>query len=242
MIERNRVTGLVFAGCALLGLAPPSLAEDWVFSVGTYLWLTGIDGDLSIDGNDFSSSASFTDILDQAKYGGALILEADKGGWVNFAQLDYAVPEDNDLDTPFPGPDGHLELDNFLATVATGYRMPLGEKFSVDIMVGLRYAWIDVKVNVDPVLDVGESAALYDGILMLRPRYTLSEKWAFLLSASVGKGDSELTWQVFPELIYDTGELEVRFGYRDLYYDVEEEDIELDLSMRGVLVGVGWRF
>jgi hypothetical protein len=239
VIERNRVTGLVFAGCVLLGLAPPSLAEDWAFSVVPYLWAASIDGDLSIDGHDFSASASFTDILDQAKYGGALILAADKGNWVNFAQLDYAVLEDKDVDTPFPDSDGDLELDNFLATVATGYHLPLGEKFSVDIMAGLRYAWVDVKVDVNALLDVGESAALYDGILVLRPRYTLSEKWAFLLSASVGKGDSELTWQVFPELIYDIGELEVRFGYRDLYYDVEEEDIELDLSMRGVLVGVG---
>lgn len=61
-------------------------------------------------------------------------------------------------------------------------------------------------------------------------------------SASVGTGDSDLTWELFPELIYQPGDLKFRIGYRDLNYEFEQGDADLDIKMPGLVLGVGFIF
>jgi hypothetical protein len=70
----------------------------------------------------------------------------------------------------------------------------------------------------------------------------LAENWQLMPSFSVGTGDTDLTWEVFPEIIYQPGEWKFRFGYRNLNFDYEDGDDDLDLSMRGLLFGVGFVF
>ena len=79
---------------------------------------------------------------------------------------------------------------------------------------------------------------------MLRPRVALGRNWAFSPTASVGAGDSDLVWELAPELVYTNNccNLEVRFGYRTVNYEIEEGDAEADFSFQGPMVGLGFAF
>ena len=47
---------------------------------------------------------------------------------------------------------------------------------------------------------------------------------------------------MFPELIYQPGALTFRLGYRELNYEFEQGNAELDISMPGLVAGVGFVF
>jgi hypothetical protein len=232
---------------ALPVLAPPSHADDWQFEVAPYLWVAGMDGDITIEGQDFDVSADFEDILDQTRYGGSVILAANRGHWVNFLQLDYLALEDDDIEPRrsrefIVRDDLHLEVDTLLLTAATGYRVPIGQRHSLDVMAGLRYAGIKTDIDRNRAGNLNSDRDIYDGIVMVRPQIRFGDHWYLMPSFSVGTGDSDLTWEVFPEIIYQPGDLRFRFGYRNLNYDSGENDEEIDFSMRGLLLGVGFLF
>jgi hypothetical protein len=224
-----------------LSLAQPAQASDWAFELAPYLWVAGIDGDATIEGRDYTFDYSFSDILDQTKFGGSFVFAANRRQWVNFAQLDYVALENDDVETRSSRDDVEIDTDTLLLTATTGYRFAVGQHHNVDVMAGVRYAGIDTDISAE----IGSSSSnrdIYDAIIMVRPSIKLGENWELMPSFSVGTGDTDLTWEVFPEVIYQPGDWRFRFGYRNLNYDYEDGDEKLDLSMRGVLLGVGFVF
>lgn len=224
-----------------LGIIQPASAKDWTFEVAPYLWVAGVDGDISIKTREYNLSADFDDILDQTKFGGSLIFAANRGRWVNFAQIDYLALENDDVQIRRFREEAKLENDSLLLTAATGYRLPVGERHNVDVMIGLRYAGLDIEMK-DRLGSTSSNRDIYDGIVMLRPNFRLGDNWTLMPSFSVGTGDSDLTWEVFPEIIYQPGNWKFRIGYRNLNYEHEEGSDEIDFSMRGALLGVGFVF
>jgi hypothetical protein len=216
--------------------------EEWEFEVSPYLWAMGIDGDIKVKKVQYDASASFSDIIDQAKYGAQFILEANRGRWVNFAQIDYGVLESDDISGPLNLADVEIEVTSLLGTIATGYRAPLGERHSIDLMVGVRFAGFELDVDNSLLGSSTTQEEVFDAIVMLRPRFILGDNWQFMPSASVGAGDSELTWELFPELIYQPSDLKFRVGYRDLNYEFEQGDAELDIKLPGLVLGLGFVF
>lgn len=79
-----------------------------------------------------------------------------------------------------------------------------------------------------------------DGIGVLRPNARLTEEWHSKPTLAVGAGDSELTWEVQPIIVYQINEnLAVRAGYRRLFYDIEgDKGNSLEPAFQGLLVGV----
>jgi hypothetical protein len=218
-------------------------ADDWKFELSPYLWVAGVDGDIKVKRQDFEVSADFEDIFDQTKYGGSVILQANRERWVNFLQLDYVALENDDVKTRHSREDIHLEADSLLATFASGYRFAISQRSTLDLMAGVRYAGMEIDVDLNAAGNLSSDLDIYDAILMVRPRVALAENWHVLLSFSVGAGDSDLTWEVFPELIYDTGgNLDFRLGYRDLNYENKKGNDEIDFSMHGMVLGVGFAF
>lgn len=217
-------------------------ASGWEFEVAPYLWAMGVDGEFTAGSIDYDASADFADILDQTKYGAQVMLQANRGDWVNFAQIDYGVLESDDITGPLGRADVKAEISTLLATFTTGYRLSLGERHSIDLMVGLRIAGFEVDVDNSLLGSSTEQESVYDAIIMLRPQFVLGEHWYLMPSASVGAGDSDLTWELFPEIIYQPGDLRFRLGYRDLNYEFEQGDAEVDIKMPGLVLGVGFTF
>jgi hypothetical protein len=235
-----RMPGTVVLSLAVV-VSQQTIADDWAFELAPYLWVAGIDGNVTIDGEEYDLSSDFSDIIDQTKFGGSFIFAANRGQWVNFAQLDYLALENDDVETRFSRSDVEIESDSLLLTATTGYRFALGQRHSLDLMAGLRYVALDAEID-DRRRSSSSSRDIYDAVVMVRPMMQLADHWQLMLSFSVGTGDTDLTWEVFPEIIYQPGEWKFRFGYRNLNFDYEDGDDELDFSMRGLLFGVGFVF
>ena len=230
---------------AQAALTPTASAGDWQTTLTPYLWAFGIDGDIKARGEEFNTSTDFSDIVDNLDFGGSFMLEANRGTWVNFLQFDYLSLSNGDIETRTSGVEGRLEFDSTLAAVATGYRVTMSEKSSIDVLVGLRYANLDAEARIKSLgLSRESENDQYDGILMLRPRIALSKYWSFSPTLSAGAGDSDLTWELSPEVVYtnDCCNLEFRAGYRNLNYELENGNDELDISLRGPMIGLGFKF
>ena len=92
---------------------------------------------------------------------------------------------------------------HFGATVATGYRVHMSERSTIDVQIGIRYAQMDTQVSIEGVGQRDADNTIYDGILALRPRLALSKNWWFSPTMSIGAGDSDLTWELSPQFVYD---------------------------------------
>lgn len=246
----NRKLIAVAVACLGVQVAMPVAAEDadkCCFRLTPYYWAVGIDGNLKNDetNDDIDFNQDIGDVTDNLEFNGSLMLEHNKGSWSNFAALDYIKTENDDTDWNVAGYDVEMEADTTLATVATGYRFGAGGESWVDLLVGVRYAKLDLEADLKGAPgSVNADDDLVDGIVMLRPRVALGKYWAFSPTASIGAGDSDLVWELAPELVYtnDCCNLEFRFGYRTVNYELEEGDIEADFSFAGPMIGLGFAF
>jgi len=252
MLNRNYLVAAI-AGLTLQA-AMPAAAEDadkCCFRLTPYYWAVGIDGSLENDTTNQSIdfNQDIGDVTDNLEFNGSLMLEHNLGHWANFASVDYMKVDNDDVDVNQAGAKIEVETDTTMGTVATGYRFsPEGSSW-VDLLIGVRGIKLDIEANLKGATDGNDVNAdddLIDGIVMLRPRFAFGkgEHWAFSPTASVGTGDSDLVWELAPELVYtnDCCNLEFRFGYRTVNYEIEEGDVEADFSFQGPMVGLGFAF
>ena len=251
MFKRNSI-GLAVACIALQAAAPSASAEDssCCFRLTPYYWAVGIDGSLEDNRgattNQYSFSNDFGDIKDNLDYNASLLLEFHKDHWANYAQVDVFQTNNNDVNPITIGGQVYspnIEAKNTLASAATGYRWNTGEHSWIDLMIGARYAKLDVQAKTR-AFTVDGDRDLVDGIIMMRPRMAIGRHWAFSPTWAIGAGDSDLTYEMAPEFVYtnDCCNLEIRFGYRKVAYEYEENNVKLDFDYSGPMAGVGFAF
>jgi hypothetical protein len=250
MFNRNYLVAAV-AGLALQAALPAAAEDSCCFRLTPYYWAVGVDGKIENNrpGEDASVNfnRSISDVTDNLEFNGSLMLEHNLGHWVNFASVDYISTTNDDSD--WRGRQGQkieVQADTTLGTAATGYRFGPGGESHVDLLVGARYAKMDLeaKVKHGGGGSIKGDDDLVDGIVMLRPRIALGKNWAFSPTASVGAGDSDLVWELAPEIVYTNNccNLEFRVGYRTVNYEVEEGNVKLDYSYSGPMAGIGFAF
>lgn len=247
----NRTYLAAAIACLALQTAMPATAADdskCCLRITPYYWAVGIDGSLENNNGPTTDQIDFNndigDISDNLEFNGSLMLEHNSGHWVNFAAIDYMKVDNDDTDLVTPAGDRvEMETDSTLITAATGYRFKISERSQIDLMVGVRYAKLDVEASAGGY-SVNGDADLTDGIVLLRPRFALGKNWAFSPTMSVGSGDSDLVWEMAPEFVYtnDCCNLEFRFGYRSVNYEYEEDNVELDFAYSGPMAGIGFAF
>ena len=84
-----------------------------------------------------------------------------------------------------------------------------------------------------------------DGIVGLRGRSKLNDKWSLSYYADVGTGDSDITWQVAGIIDYQLNEKwTLSAGYRYLKWEFEREREPLvdDFSISGPVFGARYDF
>ncbi len=149
----NRKLIAVAVACLGAQAAMPVAAEDadkCCFRLTPYYWAVGLDGNLKNDetNEDVDFNRDIGDITDNLEFNGSLMLEHNTGSWSNFAALDYIKTENDDTDINIAGAEAEIEADTTLATAATGYRFGAGGESWVDLLVGVRYAKLDLEVDL----------------------------------------------------------------------------------------------
>ena len=245
----------VCAGACLVLATTGALAagNGWNYEVGTYGWMTGVDADVTVEGQTVSADAGFGDLVDKVDLVGALFFTAQKDRLVMVGQVDYMGLG---VDTTYKGvaPDGvtpvnlraDLQTDCTFLTGGVGYRLPdeWFDRGTADVLVGVRYWSFDNELKLQGARVTKQNNDIVDGMVMLRTQLPLTEKLDLNFPVAIGAGDSDFMWEIHPNLQYAFNETwSGRFGYRRLDYDVENDrDNNFDGAFHGFIAGVGAKF
>jgi hypothetical protein len=116
---------LVFAGTAVQAQSTSSGDSKWEFIVTPYLWMVGIDGDVTTKGIKADADVKFGDIIKDLDFGGEVHVEAWKGRWGIFLDATYVkLSDDEEFVSPTLGRvDVNVEVKEWLVELGGFYQL-----------------------------------------------------------------------------------------------------------------------
>jgi hypothetical protein len=253
-----RAMALAAAGmlaAASLGAGAAQGPSEWQFNAVGYGWLPSVSGDLWYNrpraGDGLTVDAA--DILDDLQFTFMFTLEARKGPWLAFTDLIYldlegdksrsvSLPEGGSIELF----DADVSLSGWLWTLAGGYNFWRHDGSYADAFAGLRLFSIESDAKLTGVLGrerkASESDDIWDGIIGVKGRFALADRWFLPYYADIGTGDSDTTWQLAGGVGYTFHWGEVALLYRYLQYDQGDDKLLQGVSFGGPMLAVGFRF
>lgn len=218
----------------------PAPDKRWAFEVTPYFWLAGIDADVEARGQKAEIDADFGDIVDFVDLAGSVLATGNYDRWLVWTQLDYFGFGDQD-DTTL-AQRIKIDIDQTIFTGAAGYELdgPF-ENSKIGVLGGVRWIYMDAELDTGPQT-FDRTNNVVDFLLVLRPDIQLSKRWRFNPTMNVGAGDSELTYELWPQFQFQINDrFAARIGYRRLYYRIDG-DVDFDGSLAGFMLGAGLTF
>jgi hypothetical protein len=201
---------------ALLGLtmalaAGPAWSQgsdSWDWRIAPYLWMVGIDGELSVGPLGQDIDVSFSDILSDMDFGGSIFGEFGKGN--HSVHFDYTYlrlkPDPTDLPNP-PFPSGSTlatKMTTNIFETAYNYRFG-GAEGNYALVLGARY--LDIEMRMTPNVNLPEpfppelpidgpdpltaGPSWWDYFVGLKTNHQISANWDFSFYGTIGAGDSD---------------------------------------------------
>ncbi len=208
-----------------------AMEDNWKGELTPYLWIAGMDGEATVAGR----TADVHVVFDDTHPGGSLLGVLQYGRVVCWGQVDrLSLEADLNLDH------ATLEMDLTVATLAAGYQFQGSKGKTYDLLLGAREVWLDRELRMNGTL-LTRNRELTDIVVVFRPSIPLSQNWRFNPAASVGGGDSRLTYELWPQFQYQISDhWAARFGYRRLYYDIRDDDAnKWNGGFQGWVLGLG---
>ena len=87
-----------------------------------------------------------------------------------------------------------------------------------------------------------ESGSNWDFIVGARGRTDLTEKWYIHYYADIGTGDSNSTWQAIAGINYRFSKVDVTVGYAHMDWDLDDDAMIKDMTLKGPYAGIKFRF
>jgi hypothetical protein len=229
--------------------ARPASTEKWNFVFSPYFWMAGLHGNTGGPNRTIQVDERFKDIFHSLKFAFMGVFEAHKGKWAAQTDVEYVSIGD---DKATPGPlfsTANAKIKTFVFTPEVGYKIyrdPDKGSF-LQVLGGTRIWHISSDINfgagVLPAVEIKSTRNWVDGVVGLRGRAALTEKFFFLGRFDVGAGGSKFTYQLFGGLGYSLNEkVAFVFGYRDLNVNYDKNNFVYDMSQRGPIIGVGFKF
>lgn len=242
----------VLSWCAIGGLvafAAPVQASpgavDW--SIAPYVWAINTRTDVQTERppSGLGNETRFTELVD--KFDGVIQVHAEGRGdrFGVFADFTYLSLEDGDDRLLFRT---ESELSTHLFEVAAFWH-PNGQRDrGLDVFAGLRYIDMDIDARFIPANPSIPGVAIGGdevyGDLMLGARYTwmLSDRWSLALRGDGSFGNTDGTWNASAVARYRTRNGGWLFGYRYLEISTSPNDIDVDLTVHGPMLGYAFAF
>ena len=224
---------------------------DWQFEITPYVWMVGLDGNISANDKDVDFEQSFSDLIENVDAAASVLGVAQYQKYVGFVQADWFSLSYNNDDFDQPVAQQFVEevdLDQMFVTLAAGYQFPgfVADSW-IDVMAAARMT--DLKIDVKSLGNRSEdkSKTLWDPALVVRPTFILTDNKKFRFNPTLsigGGGDSDLIYELQPQFQYDfTETIAARLGYRRLYYKyTSDNDVEFKLTYSGFIAGVSFLF
>ncbi|WP_425046079.1 hypothetical protein [Primorskyibacter sp. S87] len=230
----------------LLGLfaGPRSLHagyEEWRFILTPYVWAPSVDATLDIGPNPpVNGSKSLLDLLD-----GAFLIhgEARRGRWSILGEYNYLNLSDQYGNTP-SGALSEWRLKGTMVSLAAAYSVQDTSAFRLEAVAGLRSWNLDLSTRVlgrtaeqnvdwiDPMLGLRVNAPVTGSVNLA----------GFVNVGGFGVG-SQLQWEALAKLDWALSQtVKLSAGYRHLYLDFSEPNDNVDLTLSGPFVALGFSF
>ncbi len=224
-------------------------ASDWEFTLSPYLYASGLDGVVGVGPTSSDVDLEFSDIFENLDAGGIVAFEGRKGRF-GFLLDTIWLKLSGSSDTgkrPFSKVD--VEVEEVLLSGYLTYRAVANDTFSLDLLAGARYTYIDTTLQLkSPNLRDPEASGSKDWVNPLvgaRARWHLTEKWfvnAFAEAGGFGVS-SDFAWQAYLGLGYAFNDrVSLQAGWRHIDFDYDRGGFIYDVEMNGLTTGLSFRF
>lgn len=239
---------LVAASTFLAGRAVAADPEGWKAELTPYLWLVGLSGDATVQGEKIHFDRSTNDILADAKVAGSALGVVQYDRFLFWGQVDYYDISTSKMNVKDRPQGGTLDTDVLLGETALGYQIDgWKEGQTFDILLGLRAMHLEHDLEVYGRGTFKSSMNAFDPIIVVRPYFPIFPSSAPGLAlnptlAIGGGGDSNLIYELYVQLQYKISKHVVgRLGYRTVGYNVsgDHDGNKLDFRLAGLMVGLG---
>lgn len=234
---------LLAAGMTTSFAADP---QGWKFEITPYAWLAGLEGDGTINGQDFDFDKSASDLLDAVDVGGSLRLGVQYDRYVAGALVDYFSLSTDEMDQEDQPQGGSLDSKMLLLEAMAGYRVDgWAEGQSFVLGAGVRSLQMENDLEVFGKGTASKDDDVTDAMFYVLPSVpvlpSMIEGLRFNPVLGIGGGDSELAYELFPQFQYNfTDTVAARLGYRRVGWKFEDDnDNELNVSLAGLIIGLG---
>lgn len=218
----------------------------WQFEAMPYLWAAGMEGDAGV-GRLLAGGVEvgFDDIRDNLRTGFMGSFEGRRGNFGFYGDAIYMkLHQSHPASRPLFG-DVDAKVTQQAYALAGTWRACA----EVDLFAGARtnYIKLDFDLSSSALAPQGRSAVRnrdwVDGYIGVRVRHALGERWALTAYADIGKGGSDLTWQVMAGADYAiTKDLAAKLGYRYFKVEYDKGDFLYDMASAGAYLGLALRF
>ena len=236
--------------CISMSSTAVATESDWGADLEIYGWLPIIEVE-----NEAGHKSKITrdDLLDNIDLFGFSFVRFHMGKWSlssDFIYYKISKQEDAPLFGRIPD---LAELDKagmqaWVIRPAIGYEIHRSDKQLVELYGGARYLWIeaDLEFDLSPTLPGlpsesrkdSPSFSNWDGIVGVRGKYDVTDRWFVPYSVNAGTGESDFTWDALAAVGYRFRDFNAVAGWRYLYYDIGSDTLIKELSVNGPFAGV----
>jgi hypothetical protein len=246
-------------GQAPLLKSPATPANEWTFAVASYVWASGIKGDVGLFGQEPSSvDKSFGDLIKDFKFGGMAVAGLHNGTWGLFGDIMYARTRSDGSATRIVDKvpvalSAAGETSSFTGTLMGEYRPYSTPAATLDLMAGMRLWSVDNDINLAltaggaPIAQFSGSdgGTWVDPIIGIKGRFNIDDKWYLDGWAMIGGFGvaSDVTWDVMANIGYHWNDkISFAVGYRAMGVDYSHGGFVYDVVQRGPVIGSVMKF
>ncbi|PRY26077.1 hypothetical protein CLV78_101170 [Aliiruegeria haliotis] len=223
------------------GTSPYAGTNDWVYELKLYLWGTEIKE--TAGGKELA--IGFDKIVENLNFALMGALVAFRDPWLVFGEFSYAhLTKDGDRSfalapgEPAGGIDafGDVDIKERIFSFGGGYKLAQTDSYQLYGTFGARYLNLDTDFQVDAnaqSFKFSDSASYWDAVVGLNGRAMINENWFVPFNFDIGTGQSDMTWQALVGIGYEYGRGDVVFGYREMDWDLPEDEFVTSYNKAG---------
>jgi hypothetical protein len=237
----------------------------WRFSAKVYGWLPKAPATFKIDGVEVANQPeSLDNILDSLEMAAMFELEAHKGPLGFFVSPVYYKGKYTEHFTGLVGERRKFTLEETVWAIDYGVAYEIGQwrlgeaadspTVAVSPFVGGLYLHDPVKIDVSPgllgsELKIRKTLKFNTPIIGLNTFWRFNDRWSLRVAGNYGvfnASEVNETWQGLGLLGYHfkikKTPSQVFVGYRYLHIDYEDDPLQIEVDVKGPLVGFGVEF
>jgi hypothetical protein len=220
--------------------------DTWHMAISPYLWMAGMDANLTVAGRTTQVTQSFGDIFSNLKFGFMGLTETRRGRLGILTDLMY-IKLGDETAVPIANLPNTLNLKNDISSFTLApygaYRLVGNDRGSVDALVGLRYYHTGTTIKAEfkdfSTQSFSTTDNWADALGGGRLRANLTPKIHVFFLGDAGGGGSELTWQIVAGGGYQLSKRwSADLAYRRLYFNRQPGgNSGLEQTQKGLVLG-----